>query len=76
MHTRVYALLCSDVLMRVYASTYGVMLHPKYALVCDVLRIHVNALLYMFMHTSGYAVMLRYEPYVSVCIDMLLYDVA
>ena len=64
--------------MHVYASTYGVMLYPKYALLCVMpyLRIHVNALLYIVMHTSGYAVMLRYEPYVSVCIGMLLYDVA
>ena len=62
--------------MHVYASTYGVMLHPKYAMVCDVLHIHVNALIYIFMRTSGYAVMLRYETYVSVCLGMLLYDVA
>ena len=62
--------------MHVYASKYGVMLDPKYALVCDALRIPAYALLYTFMHTSGYAVKLRYAPYVSVCIVMLLYDVA
>jgi hypothetical protein len=58
--------------MHVYASKYGVMLDPKYALVCEALRIHAYALLYTFMHTSGYAAKLRCVPYVLVCIVMLL----